>query len=125
MSTGGKHPPHRRSSSIQLARQWAILRLLETRDYSIRELADELQSSKSSIQRDIATLQEHFMIVARCAGQQKRVYRLERQRAPGFLRITKAEIMTLEAAVSVASDSDRSVLSALLCKLRTHSDIED
>jgi len=125
MSTDGNHSNHRRASSSQLARQWAILRLLEVRDYSVRELADELQSSKSSIQRDIATLQEHFMIVAKSAGQQKRVYRLERHRAPGVLRFTRAELVALEVAIGAVDECAGMPLRTLLCKLRTYSDIEE
>lgn len=117
MSSGRKRRAHRGASSTQLARQWAILRLLEARAYSIRELADELGSSKSSIQRDLSTLAEHFMIVAEQEGQQKRMYRLERNRAPINLRISPCEIRALEQAIQQGRDGELEPLRTLRCKL--------
>jgi predicted DNA-binding transcriptional regulator YafY len=81
----------RRQNSAQLARQWAILKLLETKEYSIRELADELATSKSSVQRDLATLQEHFMIVTHQVGEQKRVYGVDGPQRSGGVRIRGAD----------------------------------
>jgi predicted DNA-binding transcriptional regulator YafY len=104
--------------SHQLVRQWAILRMLENREYSVRELAAELGSSKSSIQRDIVTLQEHFMIVAISVGQQKRVYRLERQRAPRSIRFARDELAAFDRILHEHSgDDDCTSLLSLRRKL--------
>jgi predicted DNA-binding transcriptional regulator YafY len=104
--------------SAQLARQWAILRLLGTRAYSILELANELGTSKSSVQRDITTLQQHFMIVAHPVGQQKRVYRLARPAPALSVRVSRDEIRALEVAIEKEGESHARTLESLAHKLR-------
>lgn len=105
----------RSTSSVRLVRQWALLRLLEKRAYSVRELAEELEASKSSIQRDITMLQEHFMIVAESVGQQKRVYRLKRVRQLAPLRVSEAEMEALDAAIEASGDERLKSLHRKLC----------
>ena len=114
--TNRKSP--RRASSSQLARQWAMLRLLENRAYCVRELAEQLGVSKSSVQRDITTLQEHFMITATSVNQQKRLYRLERHKPPACIQITRHEIEALEHAIQSSDDDSVTALESLLHKVR-------
>jgi predicted DNA-binding transcriptional regulator YafY len=117
MSVEGKGQASRSSGSAQLTRQWAILQLLKRREYSIRELADELGTSKSSVQRDITTLQEHFMIVALPVGQQKRVYRLARSGPELSLKVSPGELAALERAIH-AVEGHTPALASLVNKLR-------
>lgn len=114
----------RRASSTQLARQWAVLKLLESRDYSIRELAETLGASKSSIQRDLSTLQEHFMIITNLEGQQKRLYRLIRGGPPKSLRINHEEMRALEEVIEQLRDGQSDRLRTLALKLRPFVDDE-
>lgn len=108
--------PSRGANASQLARQWGILRMLESRAYSIRELAQTLGASKASIQRDLDTLQHHFMIVATSAGAQKRVYRLERGMAPRAFKLHPEELRALEKALECdGHDGER--LRSLYLKL--------
>ena len=67
----------RRSDSLQLSRQWALLKVLSTtqRAFGVKELADQLQVSKATIERDLATLRE-FGVVEEAAGKQKKVFRI-------------------------------------------------
>ncbi len=71
----------RRADSAQLVRQWAILRLLAEsgRAYSVKELADQLGTSKATVQRDLATLEKDFALVEEAAGKQKLVYRIDQK----------------------------------------------
>jgi len=108
----------RHNGSPQLVRQWAILVLLQRREYSVRELAQELGASKSSIQRDIAVLQEHFMVVAKSAGRQKRVYQLERRRSPIDVHVTSEELSALSQAIARATcERETRALGSLRCKV--------
>jgi predicted DNA-binding transcriptional regulator YafY len=43
---------------------------------SVRELADRVGSSKSTIERDLATLERHFPLAEEHAGEQLRRYRI-------------------------------------------------
>ena len=69
----------RRPDSQQLIRQWALLRLLAhaTEPYSVKQLAEQLQTSKATIERDLATLDRDFALVEEQVGKQKKVYRLD------------------------------------------------
>lgn len=73
-------PPlsERRPDSQQLIRQWALLRLLSdaTTGYSVKQLAEQLGTSKATIERDLATLERDFALIEEQAGKQKKVYRL-------------------------------------------------
>jgi predicted DNA-binding transcriptional regulator YafY len=109
---------NRRPDSKQLVRQWAVLCLLEIRDYSVRELAEELGTSKTTIQRDLATLGEHFMVVSSAAGRQKRVYRLERRNPPPCVMLTGAEVDALRSAINAAEHEESQALPALLHQLK-------
>jgi hypothetical protein len=72
-------PPERRQDSQQLVRQWALLRLLSSanRAWSVKELAEQLRVTKSTIDRDLATLEQTFALVEEAAGKQKKLYRID------------------------------------------------
>ena len=55
----------RRQDSQQLVRQWALLRLLAEsgRSWSVKDLAEQVGTSKATIQRDLATLGQEFALV--------------------------------------------------------------
>ncbi len=95
----------RRQDSQQLARQWAILQLLSQAKtaYSVKELAEQLQRSKATIERDLATLSHVFALVEEQVGKQKKVYRI----APGLhametIQFTVMELLAIFAAQSAA-----------------------
>src|SRR5687767_5520322 len=91
----------RRADSAQLVRQWAILRLLADsgRAFSVKELAEQLQSTKSTIQRDLATLEQEFALVEEQVGKQKKVYRINQQiRALETIQFGTLELLALHAA---------------------------
>lgn len=68
----------RHPDSTQLRRQWSLLRLLagSGRSFKVKELAEQLGCSKSTIQRDLATLEGLFAVVEEQAGTQVRRYRV-------------------------------------------------
>ncbi len=104
MTRTGNGPP-RRPESGQLARQWAILRLLSDsgRAFSIAELSEQLGASKSSIQRDIKTLQQEFALVEEKAGKQKGVYRIDASlQSIESIRFGMLELLAVHAAASAA-----------------------
>ena len=115
----------RHLDSTQLVRQWALLGLLSRsgRSLSIKELADQLQTSKSSIERDLATLEQHFALLEEAEGSQRRRYRIDRE-APlvKSLRFTVMELLALEAADALMGaslgDALRNELKTLIHKLR-------
>lgn len=98
---GEEKPSVRRADSQQLARQWAILRLLSggRGGLSVRELAEQLGASKSTIQRDLATLERQFALVEEQVNKQKRVYRLDQNvRALDSICFGTSELLALHAA---------------------------
>ena len=93
----------RRPDSQQLARQWAILRLLADsgRSFSVRELADQLGASKNTIQRDLQTLEQEFALVEEQVGKQKKLYRIDGTiRALESIQFGTTELLALHAAES-------------------------
>ncbi len=95
----------RRAESAQLARQWAILRLLAEsgRAFSVAELADQLGASKATISRDLRTLEQEFALVEERVGKQKRVYRIdERLRALEAIQFGAMELLAVHAAARAA-----------------------
>ncbi len=84
-------------------RQWALLRLLEggARAWSIKELSEQLGASKSTLERDLATLEQHFPIVAEEDGKQRRRYRLARSTVPA-VQLGVGELLAAHAHVAVA-----------------------
>lgn len=57
MTTAPNKSGQRRSDSVQLVRQWALLRLLAdvTEPYGVKQLAEQLGTSKATIERDLTT----------------------------------------------------------------------
>ena len=93
--------PERRPDSQQLIRQWALLRLLSesTKQWSVKELSEQLQVSKATIERDLATLQRDFAVVEESVGKQKKLYSIDgRIRALETLTFGTTELLALYAA---------------------------
>jgi predicted DNA-binding transcriptional regulator YafY len=87
-------------------RQWAILRLLADsgRSFAVRDLAEQLGASKSTIQRDLATLEREFALVVEEDGKQKKRYAIDQHiRALDSIQFTVLELLALHAAQSALS----------------------
>jgi predicted DNA-binding transcriptional regulator YafY len=103
MSTPEGNGARRRQDSQQLVRQWAILRLLADsgRSFSVKELSDQLRSSKATIQRDLATLEKHFALIEESVNRQKKVYRIDQRiRALQTLQFLPMELLAIHAALT-------------------------
>lgn len=103
MAEKGNGNGGRRPDSQQLARQWAILRLLANsgRSFSVRELAEQFNVSKTTIQRDLATLEQEFALVEEQINKQKKVYRIDQTiRALETITFGPCELLALHAAES-------------------------
>lgn len=97
-------PSSRRTDSQQLVRQWAILKLLANskRSFSVKDLADQLGGSKSTIQRDLATLEQHFALIDEDAGKQKKTFRIDEQiRALESITFGCLELLSIHAACAI------------------------
>ncbi len=84
-------------------RQWRLLRLLwrTTEGMSVRELTDELESTKPTVERDLATLERVFAIVKESEGKQKKIYRIsERFRELETLTFGLGEVLAIYAALA-------------------------
>ncbi len=93
--------PERRPDSQQLVRQWAMLRLLAdaTEAYSVKQLAEQLGSSKATIERDLATLERDFALVEESVGKQKKAYRIDHKiRALETITFGTTELLSIYAA---------------------------
>lgn len=91
----------RRQDSSQLVRQWAVLRLLAEsgRAWSVKDLAEQVGTSKATIQRDLATLGQEFALVEEEAGKQKKRYRIDQKiRALEAITFPPLELLALYAA---------------------------
>jgi predicted DNA-binding transcriptional regulator YafY len=120
-------PPlsERRPDSQQLIRQWALLRLLSdaTEPYSVKQLADQLQTSKATIDRDLATLERDFALIEEQAGKQKKVYRLAQTvKELESLKFGISELLAIYAAhaalVGIAGTPIHDDLLAVTTKIR-------
>lgn len=106
---GHSSPPklnERRADSQQLVRQWALLRLLAdaTEAYSVKQLAEQLGTSKATIERDLATLERDFALVEEAAGKQKKVYRIDHKiRALEAITFGTTELLSIYAAHATLS----------------------
>ena len=92
---------NRRPDSQQLIRQWALLRLLSESPgpYSVKQLAEQLNTSKATIERDLATLERDFAIIEESAGKQKKLYRVdEKIRALESVTFGVTELLAIYAA---------------------------
>jgi predicted DNA-binding transcriptional regulator YafY len=93
----------RRPDSQQLTRQWAMLRLLSEakRPYAVKDLAEQLQVSKATIERDLATFAHDFALVGESAGKQKKVYRIdEKIRALESITFGLSELLAIYASLA-------------------------
>ncbi len=99
MSSKRDTPRARHADSTQLVRQWSLLRLLQgaPRSYTVKELAEQLGTSKSTIERDLATLEGQFPLVEESDGKQKRRYRITRGAALGEMQFGVSELLALHA----------------------------
>lgn len=91
----------RHADSTQLARQWALIRVLSgsNRAFTVKELADQLSTSKSTIERDLATIETQFSLVEDADGKQKKRYRIAPQvRALETIQFGLMELLALHAA---------------------------
>ena len=82
-------------------RQWALLRLLAdaTEPYTVKELSDQLGTSKATIERDLATLNHDFALVEEKIGKQKKAYKIDQKiRALETLTFGTTELLALYAA---------------------------
>jgi predicted DNA-binding transcriptional regulator YafY len=81
-----------------------VLRLLSDpsgRAFSIKELADQLAVTKSTIERDLATLEHDFALVEEMADKQKRLYRIDQSiRALDAIRFGTTELLALHGALA-------------------------
>jgi predicted DNA-binding transcriptional regulator YafY len=102
----------RRLDSSQLARQWTIVRLLSSRRaWTIKEVAAELSTSKSTIQRDLATLERLFAVVEHRDGKQRRRYSISNGRAPD-VRVGVLELVAIHVARLLVASSPGAPLSS-------------
>ena len=68
---------------------------------SAQQLAEQLDVSKTTIGRDLATLERHFPIIEESAGKQKRLYRLDRKvRALETMTFGVSELLAIYAALA-------------------------
>ena len=96
----------RRPDSQQLVRQWALLRLLAdaTDAYSVKQLAEQLGTSKATIERDLATLERDFALVEETVGKQKKAYRIDHTiRALETITFGTTELLAIYAAQAAIS----------------------
>ena len=101
MSSTSRKAPERRPDSQQLVRQWALLRLLAdaAEAYSVKQLADQLGTSKATIERDLATLERDFALVEETVGKQKKTYRIDHKiRALEAITFGTTELLAIYAA---------------------------
>ena len=115
----------RRPDSQQLIRQWTVLRLLAdaTEPYSVRQLAEQLNVSKATIERDLATLERDFAVIEESVGKQKKVYRIDQKiRALETLTFGTTELLALYAAhhalTALSGTPVHEDLRAVLTKIR-------
>jgi len=93
--------PERRPDSQQLVRQWALLRLLSEspKAWGIKELSEQLQVSKATIERDLATLERDFAVIEESVGKQKKAYKIDHKiRALETITFGTTELLAIFAA---------------------------
>jgi predicted DNA-binding transcriptional regulator YafY len=108
-----------------LIRQWALLRLLADANdaYSVKQLAEQLGTSKATIERDLATLDRDFALVEEQVGKQKKAYRVvQTVKELESLKFGITELLALYAAhaalVGIAGTPIHEDLRAVMTKIR-------
>ncbi|MEW5849554.1 MAG: WYL domain-containing transcriptional regulator [Myxococcota bacterium] len=99
----------RPEASDQLARQWALLRLLRSGragGYSVRELGEQLSTSKSNVERDLSALERAGFPLRRIPDpkhRQRQLWAIDKDAADevGNMRFGAAELLALYASSSV------------------------
>jgi predicted DNA-binding transcriptional regulator YafY len=90
--------------------------------WSVKDLAEQLGTSKATIERDLATLERDFAIVEEAAGKQKKLYRIDKKiRALEAITFGTTELLAIYAAHAALSglsgtpvhDDLRAVISKL------------
>ena len=121
----GKKRAARHLDATQLLRQWKLLRILSGSDrwYSINELAEQLGSSKSTVERDLATVEQLFPLIEQTAGKQRRLYRVDQRiRELESVRVSLMELLAVHAASAALGGALASPfhadLQSLLAKIR-------
>jgi predicted DNA-binding transcriptional regulator YafY len=119
-SLGGRRP-----DSQQLIRQWALLRILSdaTEPDTVKQLADQLGTSKATIERDLATLERDFALVEEQVGKQKKAYRITSTvKELESLRFGVTELLAIYAAhaalIGIAGTPIHDDLAAVTTKIR-------
>ncbi len=117
--------PERRPDSQQLIRQWAVLRLLcdAAEPYTVKQLAEQLDVSKATIERDLATLERDFAVIEESIGKQKKAYRIDLKiRALETVKFGLSELLAIFAAQAsleaLAGTPIHDDLRAVMTKLR-------
>jgi predicted DNA-binding transcriptional regulator YafY len=115
----------RRPDSQQLVRQWALLRLLSdaTEPYSVKQLAEQLSTSKATIERDLATLDRDFALIEEQVGKQKKAYRIHQTiKELESLKFGLTELLAIYAAqaalVGIAGTPIHDDLATVVLKIR-------
>jgi len=115
----------RRPDSQQLIRQWALLRILSdaTQPYTVKQLAEQLRTSKATIERDLATLERDFALVEEQVGKQKKAYRVTQNvKELESLRLGVTELLAVYAAhtslVGLAGTPPHDDLAAVATRIR-------
>jgi len=108
-------------------RQWSLLRLLwrTGTGMSALELAQRLVASKPTIERDLATLRDHFAITEELEGKQKKIYRIDQRfRELETLTFGVGEILAIYVALAglkpLAGTLLHADLQEALDKIRGH-----
>jgi predicted DNA-binding transcriptional regulator YafY len=99
----GEKATERHPDSLQLVRQWAMIQLLAdtTEPLSVKQLAEQLVTSKATVERDIATLEQTFALIEEPVGKQKKVYRIDKKvRALEAITFGTTELLAIYAAFS-------------------------
>jgi predicted DNA-binding transcriptional regulator YafY len=100
-AVGHSDSGRRQADSQQLVRQWALLRLLAEsgRAFGVKELSEQLQVSKATVQRDLATLERDFALIEESVGKQKKVWKIDQKiRALESLTFGTTELLALYAS---------------------------
>jgi predicted DNA-binding transcriptional regulator YafY len=118
--TSDRHP-----DSLQLVRQWALLQLLcrSAEGLSVKAIAERLNVTKATIERDLATIAHEFALLEEPVGKQKKLYRINEEiRALESLTFGVGELLAIYAALaSIASLAGTPIhqdLESVLLKIR-------
>lgn len=102
-----------------------MLRLLAdaTEPYAVKQLAEQLGTSKATIERDLATLECEFALIEETSGKQKKLYRIDQKiRALESITFGTTELLAICAAqaalAALAGTPVHDDLRAVMMKIR-------